>query len=761
MRYGQDYGQNIPDDMLVGYGGTAESGYISPGGNESVFDPTYGGSLPNYLNTDDDFMPTVGGGYGGQPTNNRSDLTNTINGIFGSNLSGADLASRAAALGGGLAGGLGLLAPKVQKVGYQGGIPKYTAERSMVTAPPTKEQGYRPGQGGVNYGGNVTYTPIPGSSSGASSGGGGGGGGSSGLGDIAKLAAGVGGAGLLANYLKNSGGAAGIGGGIGNIISGITGGMTGGARPGTPTSGARPGAPAGGPRPGTPAAGGGSRGIGGPSGQPTTPEGEPADEFTGIDDQINANNTDVLLPNLSEEELQAELDRIYGEMPNYYDEPNPYYDDAPYMPTYDDYYDYSNYYDYDDGGGYDYSSFYDYAKGGSINMAKGRYLQGETDGMADKIPARIGRDQPAALSHGEFVVPADVVSHLGNGNSDAGAKKLYTMMDRIRQARTGTKKQGKKINPDSFMPGGLAQAYANGGKVKHYAVGGTLPAGSTGSEQAPNSFAGEYIADMMGKGQALANAPYQQYMGPLTAGSSDLQNKVFGGLQNTNFPGNLGTSFSSAGAPSVPSVGSTNNQPVGAGQPAGGAQQPQGIASQYMNPYLQNVLNPQMEELRRQAQINNMSGLGALTKSGAFGGGRQAIMESEAGRNLLQEQNKALGQGYASAFDRAQQQFNTEQGQGMGLANLMSSQGAQQRGIEAEGIAADKAAFEEARENPYKMVQYQQSLLSGMPISATNYSMPAPDALTNAARGATTVNTLLGTLGLGTPTGTPPVAPKK
>jgi hypothetical protein len=240
-----------------------------------------------------------------------------------------------------------------------------------------------------------------------------------------------------------------------------------------------------------------------------------------------------------------------------------------------------------------------------------------------------------------------------------------------------------------------------------------------------------------------------------------LQSKVYGGLQNTNFPGNLGTSFSSAGAPPVPTVGSTNNQPVGAGQPAGGVQQPQGIASQYMNPYLQNVLNPQMEELRRQAQINNMSGLGALTKSGAFGGGRQAIMESEAGRNLLQEQNKALGQGYASAFDRAQQQFNTEQTQGMGLANLMSSQGAQQRGIEAEGIAADKAAFEEARENPYKMVQYQQSLLQGMPISATNYSMPATDALTNAARGATTVNTLLGTLGLGTPTGTPPVAPRK
>jgi hypothetical protein len=92
------------------------------------------------------------------------------------------------------------------------------------------------------------------------------------------------------------------------------------------------------------------------------------------------------------------------------------------------------------------------ATGGLMNLAKGRYLNGATDGMADKIPANIEGSQPAALSHGEFVVPADVVSHLGNGNSEAGAQRLYDMMDRIRKARTGTTKQGKQINPDKFMP---------------------------------------------------------------------------------------------------------------------------------------------------------------------------------------------------------------------------------------------------------------------------------------------------------------------
>ncbi len=74
------------------------------------------------------------------------------------------------------------------------------------------------------------------------------------------------------------------------------------------------------------------------------------------------------------------------------------------------------------------------------------------DGMSDDIQATINNNQPAALSDGEFVVPADVVSHLGNGSSDAGAKRLYDMMDKVRKARTGTTKQGREINPEKMMP---------------------------------------------------------------------------------------------------------------------------------------------------------------------------------------------------------------------------------------------------------------------------------------------------------------------
>jgi hypothetical protein len=86
--------------------------------------------------------------------------------------------------------------------------------------------------------------------------------------------------------------------------------------------------------------------------------------------------------------------------------------------------------------------------------AGGKLLRGPGDGMSDDIPAVIKGEKPqrAALADGEFVIPADVVSHLGNGSTDAGAKRLYAMMDKVRQARTGRKAQGRQINAERYMP---------------------------------------------------------------------------------------------------------------------------------------------------------------------------------------------------------------------------------------------------------------------------------------------------------------------
>jgi hypothetical protein len=88
-----------------------------------------------------------------------------------------------------------------------------------------------------------------------------------------------------------------------------------------------------------------------------------------------------------------------------------------------------------------------YAAGGNP-----RLLKGPGDGMSDNIPATINGRQPARLADGEFVIPADVVSHLGNGSTDAGAKILHQMMTKVRQERTGNPKQGKQINPRKYMP---------------------------------------------------------------------------------------------------------------------------------------------------------------------------------------------------------------------------------------------------------------------------------------------------------------------
>ena len=364
------------------------------------------------------------------------------------------------------------------------------------------------------------------------------------------------------------------------------------------------------------------------------------------------------------------------------------------------------------------------AAGGIASLAEGgkpRYLQGETDGMADKIPSNIDGSQEAALSHGEFVIPADVVSHLGNGNSDAGAKKLYEMMDRIREARTGTKEQGKEINPDKFMPGGLAKAYANGGTVQRFNNGGgAVSAGGVPLDVSKTSglapYAGEYVTDMLGKAKALGNQPTPIYGGPLTAGASDLQKQGFAGISDIAAGGFDPTKFSTGTFDS-------------------------GAASKYMNPYLSSVLNPQMDELRRQNEITNMQANAKLTGAGAFGGSRQAIVNAENARNLMQEMNKTAGAGYANAFDKAMAQFNTEQGRqfdvdkaseasrqysadyGLKTAKDLLDAGAIQRGITGEGIAADKRQFEEQQADPYNRLEFQRKMVEGLPIGTTTTSV--------------------------------------
>ncbi len=272
-------------------------------------------------------------------------------------------------------------------------------------------------------------------------------------------------------------------------------------------------------------------------------------------------------------------------------------------------------------------------------------------------------------------------------------------------------------------------------------AGSSLPAVGGTSSSSLSSWAGPYVTNMLGQAQAIANTPYQTYQGPMTAGESGLQSKVFQGLGNLTFPQNLGGTFSQQGNQFFPQYGGAGGaggemgtspgfqMPGGqagvAGEGAastgvvGAAQQPTGIAQSYMNPYLQSVMEPQLAELRRQSQITQLGNAAKMTGAGAYGGSRQALMDAETQRNLMQEMNKTVGQGYATAFDKGTNQFNTEQQQGMGLANLLSSQGQQQRGIEQEGITADYNEFLAQRDYPMKQTQYLQSMLQGLPIATT------------------------------------------
>ena len=245
----------------------------------------------------------------------------------------------------------------------------------------------------------------------------------------------------------------------------------------------------------------------------------------------------------------------------------------------------------------------------------------------------------------------------------------------------------------------------------------------TGAESSLSSWAGPYVTEMLGQGRALANLPYQAYTGPLTAGSSALQNQAFSGLANLAMPTASATTY-------TPGSFTTS-----------------GTAQSYMSPYLMAALEPQIAEARRQAEINRVQNAGRMTRAGAYGGGRQAIMESELDRNLLRNLADITGRGYQDAFTAAQNQFNTEearrmaatgQAQQYGLQALQQQlgAGATQRGIESEGIAADIGQFEQERDYPYKQVQYMQSLLQGLPLQTQSYSYQEPSGFSQLLGGA-------------------------
>jgi hypothetical protein len=257
-----------------------------------------------------------------------------------------------------------------------------------------------------------------------------------------------------------------------------------------------------------------------------------------------------------------------------------------------------------------------------------------------------------------------------------------------------------------------------------------------GTSSSLSPWAGPYVTEMLGKGAALANTPYQAYQGPLTAGESALQTQAFSGLAGLTIPDATATTYTPQSFTDT------------------------GVAQQYMNPYVQMALNPQLDEARRQAEIDRLNMAGRLGKAGAYGGGRQAVMESELYGGLQRNLADITGRGYQTAYEQAANQFNAEEARRMAAAGqaqqyglqalgAQAAAGATQRDIEQQGIAADIAQFEQERDDPFKKVQFMQSLLQSLPIETQSYQYASPSIFGGAGAGAADIISLLKAIGIG------------
>ena len=270
--------------------------------------------------------------------------------------------------------------------------------------------------------------------------------------------------------------------------------------------------------------------------------------------------------------------------------------------------------------------------------------------------------------------------------------------------------------------------------MKYYNNGGITDTGATtvAEESALTSYAGPYVTEMLGRGQALATQdPYTAYGGPLTAGSSALQQQAFGGLGSLGIP-----AASAAGSFTGAAYQPLSPEQLAAGEtPQPFAGTPTSPVQAYMNPYLQAALEPQYEQARRQTEIARQGLQSRYGKAGAYGGTRQAVEEAELERGLLDRLAGITGTGYQQAYDRAADLFSGERRYGLDALAAQRQAGAEQRAIEQQGIAADLAQFEQERDYPYKQLQFMQSLLQGLPLETQSYSYYQPSGIQNLAGG--------------------------
>jgi len=294
----------------------------------------------------------------------------------------------------------------------------------------------------------------------------------------------------------------------------------------------------------------------------------------------------------------------------------------------------------------------------------------------------------------------------------------------------------------------------------------------TSQQQTVSPYAQPYVDNMLSKAQALSSAPMPAYSGQLTAGPSDIQEDAWNGLSGLTLPTaltNAGTNLNSISNKAQALSYTPNTITANAFDRT--------AAEQYMNPYIQKALDPQLAALQRQQQINQQGDMAKLTQAGAYGGSRQAILQGQNNYNLLAQQAGLIGSGYNQAYNQAATQFNADQARNLqaqqlnqaggqfaatyglqglqaatqaqtaaanagaqqaqyGLANLQaqSKAGADKQALEQQALNAQYNEYLRQLKYPQEMLTLQKNIISGLPATTTN-TYSAKQSLAQAAAG--------------------------
>ena len=294
-----------------------------------------------------------------------------------------------------------------------------------------------------------------------------------------------------------------------------------------------------------------------------------------------------------------------------------------------------------------------------------------------------------------------------------------------------------------------------------------------------------FAKDLLEKGQALTSAPMPAYTGKLTTGPSDLQHKAWQGIANLTVPTNITAAGNEMGNIADQFKGKTYTP----GQITG-SDFDTAAAQKYMNPYIEAALNPQLEALRKAAKLAENDQLGKLAVSGALGGTKEAQLQALNRENLFKQQQGILGTGYASAYDKAASQFNTDQSRNIdvqkeneknaqfaakygmdaldaalkaqqaraqvggqeaqyGLANLqaLATAGGTKQGLEQAAANADYNEYLRQLKYPQEMLKLQRDLISGAGLGSeeSTYGQKAStmDSITGAFKAGVSINDMV------------------